>query len=70
MMLYINEELALTLHILEGDMAHCRVIRFCNKRYYNEIIEIAKATVKISRKRAIQNIEERYHTLKHKSYFK
>ena len=70
MMLYINEDLVLTLHILEGDLVNCRVAKFCSQRYEKEIIEIIKAAIKISRKRAVQEIEERYKTPESKSYFK
>lgn len=60
--LYINEELVLTLHVLNGMYANCRRIETNGKRYKSEIIEIVKAAVKISKKQYNDKLLESYKT--------
>lgn len=68
-MLYINEELVLTLHVLEGMFVSCRKVEINSRRYKSEIIEIVKAAVKRSKKEYEDEILKSYKT-DSKSYFK
>jgi hypothetical protein len=67
--LYINEELVLTLHVLEGTFICCRTVEANRKRYRREVVKIVKTAVKRSKKEREVELFKSYN-IDSKSYFK
>ena len=66
MMLYINEEDVLSLHILIGDFVNCRTLWYHSNRNKDEVCKIIKAANKMINKKIHDWIEANFTD---KSYF-